>query len=155
MKKEILKHLTVTGLANNTDVSNCEILENELNEAKGRLKLAKKDVKDAKQKLNQALEELINKIEIKKEELEETQSNLLNDNESFSPSNIEKIKSKYDEAMVVWELRKNKIKKKIEEYSADGSENWDSFKHKLNHDLEELGAALKGFVTKSSTDHKQ
>jgi len=111
--------------------------------------------KVARNKLNKTLEEVINKIDTKKKQIKETQNNLLNDNESFSPSNIEKIKSKYDEAMVVWELRKNKIKKKIEEYSADGSENWDSFKHKLNHDLEELGAALKGFVTKSSTDHKQ
>ena len=51
--------------------------------------------------------------------------------------------------MVALELRKNKIKKKIEEYNAEGTENWDSFKHKLNHDLEELGIALKGFVTKS------
>ena len=82
-------------------------MENELNEAKGRLKLAKKDVKDAKQKLNQALEERINKIEIKKEELVETQSNLVDDPGSSSTSNIENIKPKYDEAMVVMELRKN------------------------------------------------
>ena len=155
MKKEILKHLTVTGFANNTDLSNCEALENELNEAKARLKLAKKDVKDAKQELNQGLEEVINKMESQKEELEETQSNLVNDSESSSTSNMENIKSKYDEAMVALELRKNKIKKKIEEYNAEGSENWNSFKNKLNHDLEELGTALKGFVTKSSTDHKQ
>ncbi len=149
MKKEVLKHLTVTGFANNTDLSNCEILENELNEAKGRLKLAKKDVKDAKQKLNQAFEAVINKIESKKEEIEETQSNLNHDPESSSTSNMENIKSKYDEAMAALELRKNKIKKKIEEYNAEGTENWDSFKLKLNHDLEELGTALKGFVTKS------
>ncbi|MDA3952952.1 MAG: hypothetical protein PF485_04855 [Bacteroidales bacterium] len=81
MKKNILKHLTVTGFANNTDLTNCEILENELNEAKGRLKLAKKDVKDAKQKLNQALEEVINKIENKKKEIKETQNNLADDAE--------------------------------------------------------------------------
>jgi len=149
MKKNILKHLTVVGFANSTDISNCEILENELNEAKGRFKLAKKDVKDAKQKLNQALEEVLNKIENKKKEIKETQSNLDNDPESSSASNIENIKSKYDEAMVALELRKNKIKKKIEEYNAEGTENWDSFKHKLNHDLEELGIALEGFVTKS------
>ena len=43
MKKNILKHLTVVGFANSTDLSNCEILENELNEAKGRFKLAKKE----------------------------------------------------------------------------------------------------------------
>ena len=155
MKKEILKHLTVTGLANNTDLSKIEILEKEHNEAKGRWKLAKKDVKVTKKKLHNALEEVINKIDTKKKEIKETQNNLVNDHESFSPSNIENIKSTYDEAMVVLELRKNKIKKKIEEYNAEGSENWNSFKNKLNHDLEELGTALKGFVTKSSTDHKQ
>jgi prefoldin subunit 5 len=149
MKKNILKHLTVVGFANSTDLSNCEILENELNEAKGRFKLAKKDVKDAKQKLNQALEEVMNKIENKKKEIKETQSNLVNDPESSPVFNTENIKSKYDEAMVALELRKNKIKKKIEEYNVEGTENWDSFKHKLNHDLEELGLALKGFVTKS------
>jgi len=51
--------------------------------------------------------------------------------------------------VVELELRKNKIKKKIEEYNTEGTENWDSFKHKLNHDLEKSGIALKGFVTKS------
>jgi len=40
------------------------------------LKLAKKDVRDAKQKLNQALEEIINKIENKKKEIKETQINI-------------------------------------------------------------------------------
>jgi len=88
MEKNILKHLTVAGFANYTDLSNCEILESELNEAKGRFKLAKKEVKDAKQKLKQALEEVINKIENKKKEIKETQSNLVNDPESSSTSNI-------------------------------------------------------------------
>ena len=147
MKKNILKHLTVVGFTNSTDISNCETLENELNEAKGRFKLAKKDMKDAKQKLNHALEDVINKIDNKKKEINETQNNLVNDPESLSTINIENIKSKYDEAMVALELRKNKIKKKIEEYNVEGTENWDSFKHKLNHDLEELGLAIKGFWT--------
>lgn len=149
MKKNILKHLTVAGFAPGIDLSNCEILENELNEAKGRFKLAKKDVKDAKQKLNQALEEVINEIENKKKKIIETQNNLVDNPESSSAFNIENIKSKYEEAVVELELRKNKIKKKIEEYNTEGTENWDSFKRKLNHDLEELGIALKGFVTKS------
>ena len=51
--------------------------------------------------------------------------------------------------MVALELKKNKTKNKIEEYNAEGTENWDAFKLKLNHDLEELSTALKGFVTKS------
>lgn len=148
MKKNILKHITVEGFAHGTDLSNCEILENELNEAKGRLKLAKKDVKEAKHKLNQALEEVINEIENKKKEIKETQSNLSNNPAASSDFNSESIKSKFAEAIVSLELRNNKIKNKIEEYNTDGNENWTSFKQKLNQDLEELGIALKGFVTK-------
>lgn len=82
MGNKILKHLTVVGFANNTDLSNCEILEKELNAAKGRLKLAKKDVKDAKLRLNQALEGVINKLDIKKKEMKETQNKMDNDHES-------------------------------------------------------------------------
>jgi len=51
MKKNILKHITLVGFVDSKDLSNSEILENELVEAKGRLKLAKKEVEDAKQKL--------------------------------------------------------------------------------------------------------
>lgn len=155
MKKHILKHFTVTGFASSSDLSKCEVLEKELNEAKDRSKLAKKDVKGAKLKLNQALEEVIAKIEAKKKELRETQDSLGADSESASIFNMENIKSKYDEAMEAFELRKNKLKKQIEEYNSEGTENWDAFKHKLNHDLEELGTALKGFVTKSGTVRKR
>ncbi len=73
MNKKILKHLTVTGFASSSDLSNCEVLEKELNEAKGRLKLSKKDVKNAKQKLDKALEEVIIKIDAKKKELADLQ----------------------------------------------------------------------------------
>jgi phosphoenolpyruvate-protein kinase (PTS system EI component) len=148
MKKNMLKRLAVAGITNSSDLTKCEILEKELNEAKGRFKLAKKDVKDANQKLSQALEEVFNKMENRKKDIKETHSNLVNDPESTSAFNFENIKSGYDEAMVALDLRKNKIKKKIEEYNVEGTEKWDSFKHKLNHDLEELGVALKGFVTK-------
>ena len=150
MKKNKLRHLTVKGFAHSTDVSDCEILEKELNEAEDRLKLIKKEVKVAKQKLNKALEKAIHKIENKKNGMKETQNNLDDSSESSSLFNMETIKSKYEETMAELELRKNKIKKKLEVYNMEATENWDSFKHKLNHDLDELGKALKGFTTKSS-----
>ena len=92
MKKNILKHITVVGFTSNIDLSTCEILEKELNEAKGRFKLAKKDVKDARQKLNQAYEVAISNMENKKKEKEETQNNLVNEPDSSSSLNIENIK---------------------------------------------------------------
>lgn len=77
MKKNILKHITVEGFAHSTDLSNCELLEKEFKEAKVRLKLARKDAKDAKHKLNQALEEVLVKIEKKKKEIKATQNDLV------------------------------------------------------------------------------
>ncbi len=81
--------------------------------------------------------DVITKIETKKKELKETQDSLGADSESSSVFNVETIKSKYDETMRALEIRKNKIKKQIEEYNSEGTENWDSFKQKLSHDLED------------------
>jgi len=89
MKKNILRHLTVGGFAHSSDISNCEILEKELNEAKGRFKLAKKDVNVAKKKLKVALEEIITKVENKKKEIKETQNNLDDNTNSSSVFNSE------------------------------------------------------------------
>ena len=97
MKKNILKHITVEGFASNSDLSKYEILEKELIEAKSRLKLAKKDVKVAKGRLNVALEEIITNIENKKKEVKETQNNLIDDADSTSVFNSENIKSKFEE----------------------------------------------------------
>ncbi|BAX81229.1 hypothetical protein [Labilibaculum antarcticum] len=146
MKKNILRHITVEGFAHSSDLSNCELLEKEFNEAKGRFKIAKKELKIAKKKLNGALDEIITEIESKKKE---AQNNLDDNSDSSSVFNSENIKSKHEETIVELEVMKDKIKTKVEEYNTKGTENWDSFKHKLNHDLEELGIALKSFVTKS------
>ena len=149
MKKNSLRHTTVEGFASNSDLSKCEMLEKELNEAKGRLKISKKEVKVAKGKLNVALEEIITNIENKKKGIKETQNNLIDDSDSTSVFNSENIKSKFEESLVDLELKKDEIKKKIDEYKEGGSEKWETFKRNLSGDMDELGKALKGFVTHS------
>jgi 23S rRNA C2498 (ribose-2'-O)-methylase RlmM len=116
MKTKILKHLTVAGFSYKSDLSECEILENDLKE---------------------------------KKEIKESQKNSDKNDESASGLTIENLKLKYKETIEELESKKNTIKKKIEEYNVNGTEKWDSFKQKLNHDLEELGKAFKGFVTKA------
>jgi gas vesicle protein len=71
------------------------------------------------------------------------------EDESASGSITENLKSKYKETIEELETKKNKIKKKIAEYNVNGTEKWDTFKQKLTHDLEDLGKAFKGFVTKA------
>jgi len=51
--------------------------------------------------------------------------------------------------LVDLELKKDVIKKKISEYKDDGYEKWETFKHNLSGDMDELGKALKGFITHS------
>ena len=100
--------------------------------------------------MNIALEESLIKIENDKKELKTIKNNDKDESILSSVFSSEQIKKKYEETVNELELKKNEIKKRIEEYKSDGSERWDSFKHKLNHDLEELGKALKGFTTHSN-----
>ncbi len=69
MDKRILKHLTVTGFIQGNDLTEFELLENNLYEAKLNLKAARRTVKEAKEKLNLAIEDSIKKIEAQKKKL--------------------------------------------------------------------------------------
>jgi vacuolar-type H+-ATPase subunit I/STV1 len=149
MKTDILKHLTVTGFSDSKDLTDCEILENDLKKKKRKLKQAKNDVKTAKKKLNIALEKVFIKLENEKTEIKESHKNSDKNDESASGVNIENLKLKQKETIEELDSKKDKIKKKIVEYNVNGNEKWDSFKQKLSHDLEELGKAFKSFVTKA------
>jgi hypothetical protein len=76
MKTDILKHLTVRGFSYSTDLTECEILENDLKEKKGKLKLAENDVKKAKKKLDKALEKILINLENEKKEVKESQKKI-------------------------------------------------------------------------------
>ena len=146
MKKTILKHLTINGFVKGDDLTNCELLEDKLALAKDKLKLAKQEVSKVKQELNTAVEKSLKKIENEKKELKNIKNNESGESKFSSVVKMEEIKTKYDAIVAELEIKKNEMKKKIDAYKADGTEKLESFKHKLNHDLEELGKALKGFT---------
>lgn len=150
MEKILLKHLTVKGFVKGIDLTKIEKLQKKLDESKTKLKVAKKEVSEAKKNLNIALEESLTKIENDKKELKDIKNNESGESMLSSAFSSEQIKTKYEVTMTELELRKNEIKKRIEEYKSDGSEKWKSFKNKLNRDLEELGKALKGFTVPAS-----
>jgi hypothetical protein len=47
------------------------------------------------------------------------------------------------------EQKASEIKKKVHEYKEEGKEKWAVYNDKFNHDLDELGKALKNFMVKS------
>ena len=147
MKKIFLKHLTVTGFIQGKDLTEVEVLEDNLSNAKINLKNSKRNVKDARKRLDMVIVESIKKIEVEKNTLVKEMNTGKNNIPQSTLSKIDEIKSKYDKTMTELELKRNRIMNKIDDYKSDGTEQWASFKDKLNHDLEELGKTFKRFTT--------
>jgi uncharacterized coiled-coil protein SlyX len=57
--------------------------------------------------------------------------------------------AKYEKTLTVLEQKASEIKKKVHEYKEGGKDKWAGYNDKFNHDLDELGKALKNFMGKS------
>jgi chromosome segregation ATPase len=57
--------------------------------------------------------------------------------------------AKYEKTLAELEQKASDIKKKVHEYKEEGKDKWAAYNDKFNHDLDELGKALKNFVVKS------
>lgn len=53
------------------------------------------------------------------------------------------IDAKYQESIDVLEQKNKDLKAKLEIYKNDANEDWQSFKREFNHDMDEIGQALK------------
>ena len=57
--------------------------------------------------------------------------------------------AKYEKTLTDIEQKASEIKKKVQEYKEEGKDKWAAYNDKFNHDLDELGKALKNFTIKS------
>jgi len=57
--------------------------------------------------------------------------------------------AKYEKTLADLEQKASDIKKKVHEYREEGKDKWAAYNDKFNHDLDELGKAMKNFVVKS------
>lgn len=57
--------------------------------------------------------------------------------------------AKYEKTLTDLEQKASEIKKKVHEYKEEGKDKWAAYNDKFNHDLDELGKALKNFMVKS------
>ncbi|MEP7322531.1 MAG: peptidase M23 [Saprospiraceae bacterium] len=59
-------------------------------------------------------------------------------------SNVKKdVKAEYNKTIASLEQKNIELKAKARDYKEDTKENWESFKKEFNHDMDELGKALK------------
>jgi uncharacterized protein YPO0396 len=110
-------------------------------------------VEAAKEKVANATDELNNANQIYLSDVEtyriETRDKINANNESISNFNAriesekKEVKADYKKKIAELEAKNGDMKKRMEEYRSDSKENWESFKSEFNHDMDELGKALK------------
>jgi cell shape-determining protein MreC len=107
---------------------------------------AQNDVTKANEALDEANAEYLADIEVYRKE----KTDLI----AFNDSSIVALKSKiakekkevkadYEKKIAELEQKNRDLKTKMGEYKDEGKERWESFKREFNHDMEELGIALK------------
>ena len=152
MKKTILT-LAVTVFIAGTMLTNCKSSTEKVENAENKLQEAKDNVIDAKQDLNKTRKDSITEYQkFKKESEEKINAHDLSIAEFKARVANEKKenRAKYEKKLAELEQKNSDLKKKLEDYKEDGKDNWDSFKLKFNHDLDELGKALKGFTVNNT-----
>lgn len=55
----------------------------------------------------------------------------------------------YEKAITELERKNNELKNNLENFKDEGQENWTIFKEEFNHDMNELGNALKNLVVEN------
>lgn len=65
-------------------------------------------------------------------------------------SNKKDAKANYDKKINDLEQKNTDMKRKLDEYKIEGKEHWNSFKEEFNHDMDELGNALKDLTVNNT-----
>lgn len=113
---------------------------------------AEQAVIDANSELEQANQEYLADIENYRTE---TSSKIEANNQSIADFNLriekekKEVKDDYKKKIAELESKNSDMKKKMDEYKADGKEKWEAFKTEFSHDMDELGAAFKDLTVEN------
>ncbi|WP_439506044.1 hypothetical protein [Sediminibacterium sp.] len=122
------------------------------NSSAEKVEKAEDEVKVANENLDQANAEYLADVEKFKAE---TNQKIADNAKSIADFNARIVsdkklaKAEYKEKIAALELKNTDMQKKMADYKADGKDDWAKFKEEFNHDMDELGKALKDFTIKN------
>jgi len=132
-------------------LSGCETSAEKVENARENLQNAREDVLTSKIELDQALQDSvqISKTEFKQiiSDYEKSIADLKHKANKLKDAN----KVAYEKALSELERKNNQLKKSLEEYKAEGADQWTSFKNEFMHDMNELGMAIND-LTKNNVN---
>lgn len=118
-----------------------------------KLQDAKADVVQADKNLEQAQEDYLADMATYKSDINTkitANEQSIRDFKARIADSKEQAKADYDKEIIKLEEKNTDMKRKIDEYKQEGKDKWDSFKTEFNHDMDELGRALKDLTVNSN-----
>jgi len=138
MKKSIFNLSLITFVAG-TILTSCTSSAEKVDTAKENVEAAALDLDQAKADYNAEYE----KFKLESEEKITANEKIIADLKEYSKSIKKEMKADYEKAITSLEQKNEVMKAKVKNYKNDGNEKWQSFKREFNHDMDELGQALK------------
>lgn len=132
-----------------TMLLSCQPSASKLDSAKENLEEASKDVVEANEAFNEALQDSIQQF--RDESAKKIRGNEVKIAEFKTKIANEKEETRIKNEKILAELEKknNDLMTKMDNYKDDRQAKWDSFKVEYNHDMYELSEAFKGLTVKS------
>lgn len=149
--KKIIFTLAAMTLVGGIALSSCQSSATKVKNAEEALQQAKSNVVDAKANLNETRQDSVAEYQAFKKTSEER----INANEKSIADFKAKIakdkkeaKAQDEKQLATFEQKNNDLKMKLENYKDEGQLKWLTFKNEFNHNMDQLGKALKNFTVK-------
>jgi peptidoglycan hydrolase CwlO-like protein len=105
-----------------------------------------KKVEDAQKELNEAKDDYQKEIEDYRKDINDriaANDVTITDFNTRIEHDKKEIRNEYKRQVNELEMKNRDLKRRMDEYKADGKDNWQKFKAEFNHDMDELGNALR------------
>lgn len=113
---------------------------------------AENNVIEANEDLDKANQEYLDEIESYRRE---TADKIAANNRSIEEFNArienekEQARAEYRKEIAALEQKNSDMKKKMDDYKAEGKDKWEKFKTEFSRDMDELGNAFRGLTVKN------
>ncbi|MEO5581866.1 MAG: peptidase M23 [Saprospiraceae bacterium] len=119
--------------------TSCKSPEKKVEAAKEEVRDASKDLAEAKEEYHRQYNAFILETNQRITDYDNSIAELKRDANKVKRD----LREEYNRSIVKLEQKNNELREKAKNYKEDTKEKWDSFKSEFNHDMDELGMALK------------
>jgi predicted RNase H-like HicB family nuclease len=142
MKKTFLT-VVVTGFMIGTMLTGCQTSNKNVEKARDNMEEAKDKVTEAKNDINQALKESIQQFKKESQERISNNEKIIAEFKGKMEKRGKVTKANYEKKVAELEQNNREMKMRLDKFEDNEQDKWDSFKSEFNHDMDELGKALK------------